>query len=461
MSQTLDALNQLCVPDPDDIAVFVKRNEMVIVVCGVKKAVDKLYQTLIKVVTSIEDNAMEKTRVIKKRIKLQMYQIALLNSIRYLDQINFKKLDVTLRTENRTLFFSGQKSKVDEVVSRIYEMLQGFVRKSFPASKAYKDMMFVKEVRDYIKRKMIQKKVIGVWNVVKGDELVYMYSKTAKQAQVAIDIVLNSLIQKTIPLDLAMEEIIYGDKGKSMLDQLTRTHEGLLKFETETGLLTIIAADFIVEEVYEEVKQFFELHVIREDFMDVASGVLCYIDRFCRESLNNLETQYKSLSVLVELVDASQNQGFRIKGKKDGRKLAFKQLQKLIESVCTEEHSIVSANIELNEFLVSTQGKHELCDIELKENCILKVRREKDGRFEKSTEKAICKQAVGKVKSCEIIVIEGDLTELTVDTIVCPRDIYMRNNDGLAGRIITKGKPNIFFLLSLHCVFNQNHLYRR
>ena len=416
---------------------------MIISICGVKKAVGELSQRVSDALAEIEKKVMENTRNITKKVKLKMFQLSLLNSVRFFDPKNFSGFGVTLNVESREITFEGQKSRVDQVITSMYEQLKAFTKTSFPASKGYKDMMFEKEVRDYIKRKMIQQKIIGVWDVVKGEDQVHMYSKTEKQAQTAVDIVLKCLLQKIIPLDLTMEEIIYGDPGKDMIAKLTTNHQGLLKFEKSTGQLLVITVDYLMNEICEEVKQFLDLHVIRDDFMNVSSGTLCFIDRFCRDRLEHIENQYKSLSVIIELVDAKSSQGFKIRGKKDGRTLAVKQLQKLIENVCTEEHSITSSDVDVNQFFQSTQGRNELYDIELKEKCVLKIKPDSEQYPRSADESHLKERAVCTVKSCKIIVLEGDITELKVDAIVNPRNIVMTNNEGLSGTIINKGKTQI------------------
>ena len=440
-SKSLEALGNLDVPNPDDVAVFIREKEMKILVCGEKQAVAEVSEKISGILEETEKKTMEDSREIKKTIMLKMYQVNLLNTLKFFDQSNFSAFKVVVEIkEKREIIFSGQKCNIDKVISTMKEQLKGFARRSFIASKLYKDMMFKKEVRDYIKTKMMKQKVIGVWDVVRGDDNVYMYSKTDKQAQVAIDVVNECLIQKTIPLDLKMEDQIDGDTGKKMISKLLDNHQGLLKLEKTTGQLLVITVDYLMEKVYEEIKQFLDLHMITEEFVDVSSGRLYFINQFFQDRLDQIENQYKSLSVVVEQHETQYRQGFKIKGQKDGCKLAINQLQKLIENVCAEEHCIESQEIDVKQFFEGTPGRNELIDIQMKEKCVLKIKPDKK-TSPVVKQQTLMTRAECCVNTCKIIVLEGDLTELhdKVDVIVNPRNLYMSNKEGLSGAIIHKG----------------------
>ena len=422
---------------------------MKIVVCGEKQAVADVSEQISRILEETEKKTMEDSREIKKTIILKVYQITLLKTLKFFDESNFNAFNVTMEMKgNREIIFSGQKCSIDKILSTMYEQLKGFARRSFVACKLFKDMMFEKEVRDYIKTSMMKQKVIGVWDVVRGDDNVYMYSKTDKQAQVAIEIVNKCIVQKTLPLDLKMEDQIDGDTGKKMISKLLVNHKGLLKLEKTTGQLLIIAVDNLMEKVCEEIKQFLDLHMITEEFVDVISGRLDFINQFFRDRLDQIETQYRSLSVVIEQQETQYRQGFKVKGKKDGCKLAINQLRKLIENVSVEEHTIESQVVDVKHFFEITPGRNELMDIQMKEKCILKLK--PDGAASPKAKHTVLRtHAECCVNTCKITVLEGDLTELhdKVDVIVNPRNLNMSNTEGLSGAIIQKGNSLSFIVL--------------
>ena len=422
---------------------------MKIVVCGEKQAVAEVSKQISCILDETEKKTMEDSRETKKTIILKMYQVALLNTLKFFDESNFNAFNVTVEIKgSREIIFSGQKCSIDKVVSTMNEQLKGFARRSFFASKLFKDMLFEKEVRDYIKTSMMKQKVIGVWDVVRGDNNVYMYSKTDKQAQVAIDIVNKCLVQKTLPLDLKMEDQIDRDTGKKMISKLIVSHKGLLKLDKTTGHLLIITVDYLMEKVCEEIKQFLDLHMITEEFVDVISGRLEFINLFFRDRLDQIETQYRSLSVVIEQQETQYRQGFKVKGQKDGCKLAINQLRKLIENVFVEEHTIESQDINVKHFFEITPGRNELIDIQMREKCVLKLK--PDGATAPKAKHTVLRtHAECCVNTCKITVLEGDLTELhdKVDVIVNPRNLNMSNTEGVSGAIIQKGNSLSFIVL--------------
>lgn len=439
-------MQEVDVRNPDDVAVIQKKEEMKIVIFGLKEAVVELTDNISSILANIEKREMEDSREITKKLVLKMFEVALLNSVKFFNQSNFSGIDVTVAVSGREVTFSGQRVKVDQVISTMKEQLAGFVKKSFVANKAFKDLMFEKEIRNYIKTKMMKRKVLGVWDVVKGDEQIYMYSKTNKQAQTAVDIVLECLHEKTIPLDLRMEELIDGQNGKTFTENLLVKHQGLLKLEKTVGQLTVITVDYLIKGVCEEVMQFLDLHVIREEFINVESGKLCFINRFLRDNLDQISNQYKSLSVVVEEHETEYRQGFKIKGQKDGCRLAIRQLQSVLERVISNEHSIKSNDFDVSQYFESTEGRNELHTIEMKEKCVLKIKPDVGTFPKKSIQSYSAVRKEFKIDDCKLTVIEGDMTEMhdLVDVLVSPANIYLSNTDELANIIIEKG--------TVHCM---------
>ena len=438
----MDALQGIDVPNPDDIAIFPKKDELKLVIFGIKDAVVELSKTVRTIVANLENKEMEDLTEITKKVVVKMFQLTLLNSLKFFDPNNFSSLGVTVDVIGRELVFSGRKINVDQVVSTMTEQLKGFARKSFSASKTFKDMMFEKEVRDYIKTTMKKQKVLGVWDVVKGDDQVYMYSKTNDQAQTAIDIVTKCLLEKTVPLDIRMEELIDGDSGKTFIKQLLSNHSGLLKLERTTGQLRVVTVDNFMDKVYDEVVQFLELHVIREEFIDVESGKLCFINQFYRESLEQISNQYRGLSVVIEEQETEYRHGFRIKGQKDGCRLAIKKLQSVTEKVFCDEHTIKSTEYDVSQFFQSSQGRNDLFQIEMKEKCILKIESDGETAARNSLQSSPVVHGSCIVKGLKISVIEEDITKIqdTVDVLVSPRNRYVTKTEGLASTIVQKGK---------------------
>lgn len=237
-------------------------------------------------------------------------------------------------------------------------------------TKSAVDLLFNKEARDYVKKKMREKKVTGVWDVQKSSELI-MYSKNEKELNTVIDIVETSVVMDSFELDSERRDILDSSDGKSKVAEYEQNHSGLLHFDIQSNEFQYVCVDYLHREIKDEFTKLFDLHSVISKFLPTRLGVYSYIVAYKKKEIQAIEAQYQRLSVVIEVNNSVRNPGFVVKGKKDGCKLAVNKLQAVIDSVTHKDHTLSWPGFD--KFLQSTEGRDCIKNIEMSEQCVIKV----------------------------------------------------------------------------------------
>lgn len=232
------------------------------------------------------------------------------------------------------------------------------------------DLLFKKEARDYVKKKMNEKKVIGVWDVQKSSGLI-MYSKNEKELKVAVEIVETSIVMDSFELDSEKKDILDSRDGKFKVAEYEQNHTGLLHFDIQSNEFQYVCVDYLHKEIKDEFTKLFDLHSVISMFLPTDLGVFSYIVAYKKKEIQAIETQYQRLSVVIEVNNSVRKPGFNVKGKKDGCKLAVNKLQAVIDSVTHKDHTLSWPGFD--KFLQSTEGRDCVKNIEMSEQCVIKV----------------------------------------------------------------------------------------
>jgi hypothetical protein len=232
------------------------------------------------------------------------------------------------------------------------------------------NLLFKREARDLVKKKMIEKKVMGVWDVIKGTNLI-MYSKNEKDLDVAIEILQSSIIMDTIMLDDEKNYILNSTVGKTKVAEFEENYQGCILFEIAPEEMRFVCVADIHQEIKDEFTKLFDLHSVISKFIPTESGIFSYIITHNKRDIEGIERQYQRLSVAIQIKDSRRNPGFVVKGKKDGCKLAIDKLQHLIDSVVCKDHIISWPGFDT--FILSSEGRRSIQSIEVNEKCVIKV----------------------------------------------------------------------------------------
>ena len=197
-----------------------------------------------------------------------------------------------------------------------------------------------------------------------------MYSENEKDLDIAIDILLSSIIMDSIPLDEKKGYILSSSEGKAKISEFENNYQGCLLFEVASTEMRFVCISGIHNEITDEFTKLFELHSVISKFIHTDPGTLSYIITHKKRDIESIEKQYQRLTVVIEVKDG-RRPGFLVKGKRDGCKLAIDKLQTLIDSVVREDHTVSWPGFDT--FIQSSEGRTCINSIEVLEKCVIKV----------------------------------------------------------------------------------------
>ncbi|XP_060567744.1 protein mono-ADP-ribosyltransferase PARP14-like [Ruditapes philippinarum] len=364
-------LGEIAISDPEAIAVFLENSDCKIVLAGEKTIVQHLTKQIEDIIEEIENDLETKRQIITKKRQLKHYEMALIRASRIETSLKNKLAEFVINNEQREVFCKGMQKDVEEALSKIDKTLKSFVKKAVPGmSKLAIDLLFKKEARDLVKKKMIERKVIGVWDTVRGSGL-FMYSKNDKDLDLAIDILETSVKMDSIALDSEKRDILDSKDGKAKLAELEENNSGCIIFALMPEELRFVCVDELYKEVKDEFTKLFDLHSLVSKPVPTEFGILEYIRKYKRREIEAIENQFKRLAVEIALKESKRNPGFIVKGKKDGCILAITKVQSLIDLVVHKDHAVSWPGFD--KFIKSNEGKDCIHMIEMNEKCVIKV----------------------------------------------------------------------------------------
>ena len=252
----------------------------------------------------------------------------------------------------------------------IYVWFRQFYNTIPEMSKQAIDLLFMKEARDIVKGKMMEKKIIGVWDTSRASGLV-MYSKNEKDVDTAIEIIRASVKMDTIALDSEKKEILDSKDGKAKVAEFEENNKGCIIFTFLPNELRYVCINELYKEVKDEFSKLFDLHSLVSKQVQTEMGILEYIVKYNKRDVENIENQFKRLAVEIEVKEGRRNPGFIVKGKKDGCKLAIGKLQALIDLVVHKDYTV--SWYDFDKFIKGNEGKDCIHMIERNQRCVIKV----------------------------------------------------------------------------------------
>ncbi|XP_053377233.1 protein mono-ADP-ribosyltransferase PARP14-like isoform X2 [Mercenaria mercenaria] len=417
-TQMKERLQEIEVPDPESVAVFLESNVCVIVLVGAKDPVLTTSKQIKGIINDIEKKMENERQIITKKRKLKHYEMALVRASRLEATLKKMLTEFSIDNEQREIIFKGMQNDVDEALAKLDAKLKSFVKKTVPAiSKQAIDLLFKKEARDIVKKKMVERKVIGVWDSVRGSSLV-MYSKNEKELDVAIEILQCTIVMDYFDLDSEKRDILDSKDGQAKIAEFEENHKGCVLFAVQQNEFRFVCVDDIHKEIRDEFTKLFDLHSVISKPVYTEPGIFSYITTYKKREIEAIENQYKRLSVLIAVKDTSRRPGFIVKGKKDGCKLAIAKLQTLIDSVVHKDHTISWPGFD--KYIQSSEGMDCIKVIEINEKCVIKISSEvlSSGLESTTRKKAISPERTEKRGRITKEVKVGSLASENVDVIV-------------------------------------------
>ncbi|KAK3600834.1 hypothetical protein CHS0354_014195 [Potamilus streckersoni] len=454
--RVLEGLRTVTIDNPEDVGVFVDEEKHNIAVAGPKTIVEELKNTIKQMIVMVETKIALENNTVRETKKLKIFEIALLRMSHFNQEIQkmHPELQFDLDQKERMAIFVGQADIVQKVMVQMYEKLNSFISRSMQISKAAKDLLFAKETRKYIKQKMFSQKIVGVWDVVRRDE-VLMYGRNEKEVERAIQLVKACLIENKIPLDEAMAQAIQGQQWTQLVQSILKKHTGKCSVEPDIKGILVVAVDDIFQDVFNEIKAYLDYHAVQETFLVLDPLLVKFIKQYRNDDVKELERRFEKSLVKLSIDDTGKQRGIKINGTKDGCKTAKIALAEMAKSVFTTEY-VMSNKIGLKELLQGSRWRDQLSSIEVKWKCFIEMKNsyksdtwqpegasgnntsgsDDDQRPKSMDWKPSSESAIVYIGGIRVSVIKGELAKQKVDVIVNSTSQKLDLNTGAISKTV-------------------------
>ncbi|KAK3600835.1 hypothetical protein CHS0354_014196 [Potamilus streckersoni] len=394
--RVLEGLRTVTIDNPEDVGVFVEEVKHNIAVVGPRAIVEELKKTIKQMIVMVETQIALENNTVRETKKLKTFEIALLRMSHFNQEIQkmHPELQFDLDQKERMAIFVGQADIVQKAMVQMHEKLNSFVSRSMQISKAAQDLLFTKETRKYIKQKMFSQKIVGVWDVVRHDE-VLMYGQDKKEVGRAIQLVKACLVENNIPLDETMAQAFQGQQWTQLVQSILKKHTGKCAVEPDIKGILVVAVDDIFQDVFDEIKVYLEKHFVEELFLALDPTRVKFIGRYKNEDIKALEKKFESSHVKLSIIDYGDKKGIKINGTRDVCCKVKTDLAKMANTVITKEHRMVNYKEGLKEFLQGYKAKKQLITIENSFKCFMVI---KDLGTSSSLQQKVSKTPVEETK---------------------------------------------------------------
>ncbi|KAL3863575.1 hypothetical protein ACJMK2_005326 [Sinanodonta woodiana] len=457
--RVLDVLKTITIDNPEDVAVFLDQEKHNIAVAGPRANVQELKNVIKQMIITVEAKIKLEMMRVRETKQLKTFEIALLRMSHFIQEIEKMHPDLKFEIDQkeRMAIFDGQADIVQKVMTQMHEKLNSFVSRSMQMSKPARNLLFAKETRKYIKQKMFAQKIVGVWDG-RYDELL-MFGRGEKEVIKAIQIVTACIVEKRIPLDEAMTQLVQGQQWSQLVEGILKKHTGKCAVEPDIKGILVVAVDDIFQDVFNEVKAFLDYHTVQETFLELNPELVKFIKQYRNDDIMELEKRFEKSLVKLYVADIGKQKGVKIKGTKDGCKSAKVAIAELAKSIITTEH-VMANTVGLKELLQGSRGRGQLIIIEANWKCFIAMKNAnkpdtwiQEGAtgnntsgsvddedqslmsmdWQHSSENGSAVVYFGKIK---VSVIKGELAKQKVDVIVNSTSAKLDLNTGAISKTI-------------------------
>ncbi|KAK3600831.1 hypothetical protein CHS0354_014191, partial [Potamilus streckersoni] len=440
--KVLKELGAVHVDNPEDVGVFIEQDKYSITLVGPRGIMENLKESVLDTIVMVIAEINHERQRIKETKQMQTYAILLLEESHFKQDIKkmYPGLQFDLNLKEKSVTFVGQADIVQKAVVQMHGKLQSFVSRSLQMSKPAIDLLFGKEITEYIKQKMKSQKVIGVWDVVCKEE-VRMFAWDEREVQKAIQLVMDCLVEQEIPLDDAMAENVKGQQWLQLVEKIQEKHKQKVAIETSKRSILVVAKDDIFQDIFSKIKDYIEEHSVKEFVLALNLVKMKFIKRYKMEDIKALEEKFKRSHVKHFIIDYGDQHGIKINGTQDGCSTFKNALSEMAKNIITKEHAMVS-KAGLKELFQSSRGQDELSFIEVRWKCLIEMKdlgtlvslqqEEASGGYSSESEddadandepadrQSSSDSGVSSVDACGIKVsfVKGELAKQRVDIIV-------------------------------------------
>ncbi|XP_046848016.1 protein mono-ADP-ribosyltransferase PARP14-like [Xenia sp. Carnegie-2017] len=276
------------------------------------------------------------------------------------------------------------------------------------------------------------------------------YLKQAKKNQVNILFIdvgtVNSvttfmneiMFEKQIHVEEDSYAVLKSSKWKDFSENLMLETDVKLRFEkNDPPAISLIGKKSCVIEASHSVNEFIKRNTIVQQCIDTTEGYLKYLSKFHSKEIGEAEREF-SLTIALN----QETSTIVVQGTKEGVKRAISVIEKVLVNVVKD--NICIEKPDMQEYVLSDEGKNFIKDIEIKKKCLISVSVDQDdspnpeiSEFQPNS-KLLCSYKM-KDKNVSLKLIKADITAYHCDIIVNDANETLQHVGGLAKSVLEVG----------------------
>ena len=447
--QILAALEEVDIPDPDQVAVYVPKDSSSVVLVGIESEAKTVWSVMDKVITDTENKIKENRSLVEETKDLKFSWKILYLRIKFIDKMKrqYPDLEISLIEKKAHVFFKGRKEEVTQAQLEMFQELQSVqeTRRKLGTEKA--NLLCKEEVKERINKQIRGQHRGCIWDVQK-DELLFFHDDN-RDMTVTQSIIDDFLTTISMPLDSTKTGILESKIWREAEKQLLRKCKDCIEinYNKKDNILEVVTIEDFESIVSDELDAFFEKNAVYEETFKCDPSVRKYIHTYKKNDFKGPD---------VKAIDCRPDT-IILKGTRAEIEAGKHFLNGIKRNISSKEDVLKQPGI--HSYFASEEGKNCIQRAEKSIPCIIELQggsrptgerkevRQSNVAFSKPTKCAETRLSSGPV----IEVYGGDMTELKVDVLVNASNNKLEHAGGLAKVIVRKGKYTLLPLFQPYC----------
>lgn len=433
----------------DSCVPFIVDSSHTIVVVQHKDAHPELLKSVTFVIQEMEKEIERRKKEIMDTVTdLKPHELRYLLAIKFVDL--FKKAPkVKINLGSNEVVFRGLANEIKDAKLKMYEMRTQMVFIPIKIKSACLSILDNKEVRDHIVSKLKQRNLLGVWNVHNARNEVHVYSQSSIQARDVANVIEESVIEHKIGFRKEAASLMQSQNWIQRMADIQQQFHGELKIDTDimNSQINVYATDTVLNNVKEVISEFLMHNTVLQKSINCGRGKTRFLQLHKMAEINQI--QQKLLQFNVEIIFTASKHELVIKGNEEGLSFAVTDLHLVASSVICKTH--VLKTLGAKKLIQSEKGTKFLRNMEKIHACSIEL--EDDVQDQGFVVVDVPSPKTAFTRTCsdgrQIHVLEGDMTQMTVDAIVNAANGALDHVGGIARSIVIAGKLNAFVCLFL------------
>ena len=380
-------------------------------IIGGKESVEDCKRQLLALIKFLEMRLKASgTHKITKTKFMTKHAVRIVLESKILDKFRsqFETLKVDFGDDFEHIKFRGEINAVDSAIQELHGYLQTVQGSVYKCPPLIRRLLNNTKVKSYLQELLRSHSLICAWRT--AEDTCFVYGTSPEDVQSVKNIFKRVLVSETIELSEGQNELMKSRLGRTEIKVMIKTYEGFLEVEISDSSMEIACTRRIQEEVRGRLKKFSYRHEVIKTAQKVESGLFKLFQRYHFDKLTSLKQRCKNILVELNIFEEKFTCGFILTGKRDFCKIAVRELENVLATVTSFEHTI--KRVGLISFLQSEEGRAQMSTLESKNQCIVHF---SDGSPVSQNKVCVC-----QYDDRELIVLQGDISDMTTGLAYIP-----------------------------------------